>query len=114
MVQIILRVFPLLFAIRKMCSFDQQYLVIRLFLCFFLATGPSHGPIESGLVPGAQRYSYAEITAATDGFKKQIGLGGFGPVHYGRLSNGQQVAIKTLDINSSQGAQEFTNEVCFS
>ncbi|KAG0569923.1 hypothetical protein KC19_6G125300 [Ceratodon purpureus] len=72
---------------------------------------PSHKPIESGLVPGAQRYSYAEITAATNGFKKKIGSGGFGPVHYGRLSNGQEVAIKALDDSSQQGAQEFTNEV---
>ena len=78
-----------------------------------VATAPSHKPIESGLVPGAQRYSYAEITAATNGFKKKIGSGGFGPVHYGRLSNGQEVAIKALDDSSQQGAQEFTNEVRF-
>ena len=76
-----------------------------------VVTGPSHRPIESGLVPGAQRYSFADITAITNGFTKKIGSGGFGPVHYGRLPNGQEVAIKTLAINSHQGAQEFTNEV---
>lgn len=69
-----------------------------------VATGPS---------PGAQRYSYAEITAATNDFEKEIGKGGFGLVHYGRLSNGKEVAIKTLDSKSGQGAHEFTNEVRF-
>lgn len=32
-------------------------------------------------------------------------------MHYGRLSNGKEVAIKTLDSKSNQGAHEFTNEI---
>ena len=76
-----------------------------------MCEGQNHKPIESGLVPGAQRFSYAEIVAASSNFKDKIGSGGFGPVHYGRLPNGQEVAIKTLDEKSHQGAQEFTNEV---
>ena len=61
---------------------------------------------------GAQAYSYQEVVAATGNFKKEIGKGGFGPVFYGKLNNGQEVAIKVLDIASRQGSAEFFNEVC--
>jgi serine/threonine protein kinase len=40
-----------------------------------------------------------------------IGKGGFGPVYYGKLDNGQDVAIKELDVKSAQGPSEFFNEV---
>jgi exosome complex RNA-binding protein Rrp4 len=29
--------------------------------------------------------------------------GGLGPVYYGKLENGKKVAIKVLDVKSSQG-----------
>ncbi len=61
---------------------------------------------------GAKAYSYQEVVAATENFKKEIGRGGFGPVFYGKLSKGQEVAIKVLDIASRQGSTEFFNEVC--
>ncbi|CAM6041542.1 unnamed protein product [Sphagnum compactum] len=60
---------------------------------------------------GANPYSLAEVTIATDKFKTQIGRGGFGPVYYGKLEDGQEVAIKVLDVKSSQGPSEFFNEV---
>jgi hypothetical protein len=41
-----------------------------------------------------------------------IGKGGFGPVYYGKLEDGQDVAIKELDVKSTQGQFEFFNEVC--
>jgi hypothetical protein len=41
-----------------------------------------------------------------------IGKGGFGPVYYGKLEDGQDVAIKELDVKSTQGPFEFFNEVC--
>jgi hypothetical protein len=41
-----------------------------------------------------------------------IGKGGFGPVYYGKLEDGQDVAIKELDVQSTQGPSEFFNEVC--
>ena len=61
---------------------------------------------------GVQAYSYQEVVAATENFKKEIGKGGFGPVFYGKLNNRQEVAIKVLDIASRQGSAEFYNEVC--
>ncbi|CAM6066110.1 unnamed protein product [Sphagnum tenellum] len=60
---------------------------------------------------GANPYSLAEVTIATNNFKIQIGKGGFGPVYYGKLEDGQEVAIKILDAKSSQGPSEFFNEV---
>jgi hypothetical protein len=41
-----------------------------------------------------------------------IGKGGFGHVYYGKLEDGQDVAIKELDVKSTQGPSEFFNEVC--
>ncbi len=60
---------------------------------------------------GANPYSLAEVATATNNFKIQIGKGGFGPVYYGKLEDGKEVAIKVLDVKSSQGPSEFFNEV---
>ncbi|KAH9532394.1 hypothetical protein CY35_19G091000 [Sphagnum magellanicum] len=60
---------------------------------------------------GAKFYSLAEVTVASDNFKTMIGKGGFGHVYYGKLEDGQEVAIKVLDVKSTQGPSEFFNEV---
>ncbi|MED6112709.1 hypothetical protein PIB30_063973 [Stylosanthes scabra] len=56
---------------------------------------------------------FATIIAATNNFsdENKLGQGGFGPVYKGRLSNGQEVAVKRLSRNSLQGDLEFKNEV---
>ncbi|XP_029126519.1 cysteine-rich receptor-like protein kinase 25 [Cajanus cajan] len=56
---------------------------------------------------------FATIVAATNNFSdaNKLGQGGFGPVYKGRLSNGQEVAVKRLSRNSLQGDMEFKNEV---
>lgn len=64
-----------------------------------------------GSVQGAKPYSLPEITAATQNFNKKIGEGGFGPVYYGKLAGGKEVAVKVSDANSRQGVNEFNNEV---
>jgi hypothetical protein len=61
---------------------------------------------------GAKPFLFVEVVLPTDNFKIQIGRGGFGPVYYGKLDNGQEVAIKVRDVKSSQGPSEFLNEVC--
>ncbi|KAF8030099.1 hypothetical protein BT93_E2507 [Corymbia citriodora subsp. variegata] len=55
---------------------------------------------------------FGTIIAATDNFSdsKKLGEGGFGVVYKGQLSNGQEIAVKRLSQNSSQGIVEFKNE----
>ncbi|XP_042436012.1 receptor-like serine/threonine-protein kinase SD1-8 [Zingiber officinale] len=53
------------------------------------------------------------IAEATDNFwmNNKLGQGGFGPVYKGRLVEGQEIAVKRLSKTSSQGVDEFKNEV---
>ncbi|KAK1305044.1 Receptor-like serine/threonine-protein kinase SD1-8 [Acorus calamus] len=50
---------------------------------------------------------------ATDNFSdtNKIGEGGFGPVYKGSLKGDQKIAVKRLSRNSTQGPDEFKNEV---
>ncbi|KAK8467435.1 hypothetical protein PHAVU_007G050300 [Phaseolus vulgaris] len=56
---------------------------------------------------------FSTIMTATNNFSdaNRLGQGGFGPVYKGKLSNGQDVAVKRLCKNSLQGDIEFKNEV---
>ncbi|XP_050212580.1 cysteine-rich receptor-like protein kinase 10 isoform X3 [Mercurialis annua] len=55
----------------------------------------------------------ASIHLATDNFSESnfVGQGGFGPVYKGKLSDGNEVAVKRLASSSEQGTEEFTTEV---
>lgn len=57
------------------------------------------------------KYTLAQINAATNNYERLIGKGGFGLVYYGKLSSGQEVAVKVAAKGSSQGSREFLNEV---
>ncbi|KAH9571063.1 hypothetical protein CY35_02G073600 [Sphagnum magellanicum] len=53
-------------------------------------------------------------TTKTSGYlqmTKSSHRGGFGHVYYGKLEDGRDVAIKELDVKSTQGPSEFFNEV---
>ncbi|XP_060214107.1 probable LRR receptor-like serine/threonine-protein kinase At1g67720 isoform X2 [Lycium barbarum] len=52
-----------------------------------------------------------EIEEATEMFSKKIGKGSFGPVYYGRLGDGKEVAVKTMADSSSHGTKQFATEV---
>ncbi|KAH9567026.1 hypothetical protein CY35_03G008000 [Sphagnum magellanicum] len=58
-----------------------------------------------------QALTLTQIKQATQNFKTTIGIGGFGKVYYGKLVNGQEIAVKTLSTTSHQTKQEFFNEV---
>ncbi|ERN15232.1 hypothetical protein AMTR_s00056p00197980 [Amborella trichopoda] len=58
--------------------------------------------------PDATRaFTHAEIVKITNDFEKVIGKGGYGPVFYGCLENGHEVAVKLLSQESQQGYREF-------
>ncbi|XP_042501897.1 probable LRR receptor-like serine/threonine-protein kinase At1g67720 [Macadamia integrifolia] len=53
----------------------------------------------------------SDIEEATNNFSRKIGKGSFGPVYYGKMKDGKEVAVKILADASSHGNQQFTNEV---
>ncbi|KAM1089754.1 hypothetical protein FF1_017528 [Malus domestica] len=64
-------------------------------------------------VPNLKIFSIADVEAATDGFsiENKLGEGGYGPVYKGVLPDGQEIAVKKLSKASTQGFEEFKNEV---
>ncbi|CAO2823688.1 unnamed protein product [Amaranthus hypochondriacus] len=72
--------------------------------------------VEAGLdFTGAEIFQcdFVTLQAATNNFsdENKLGEGGFGGVYKGTLSNGQQIAVKRLSMNSSQGFEQFKNEI---
>ncbi|CAN0890131.1 G-type lectin S-receptor-like serine/threonine-protein kinase At4g27290, partial [Linum grandiflorum] len=58
-------------------------------------------------------FDLSTIVNATNNFanSNKLGEGGFGPVYMGKLSEGQEIAVKRLSKSSGQGIDEFMNEV---
>ncbi|XP_010247622.1 PREDICTED: cysteine-rich receptor-like protein kinase 10 [Nelumbo nucifera] len=67
---------------------------------------------EIGDVESLQ-FNLSTIIEVTNNFsdENKIGEGGFGSVYKGKLSGGQEIAVKRLSRSSGQGAVEFKNEV---
>ncbi|KAJ1689491.1 hypothetical protein LUZ63_013646 [Rhynchospora breviuscula] len=58
-----------------------------------------------------KRFGFSELMTVTNNLRDQIGIGGFGEVFKGRLQDGVEVAVKVRSESSSQGIQQFLNEV---
>ncbi|KAL3638342.1 hypothetical protein CASFOL_017713 [Castilleja foliolosa] len=58
-------------------------------------------------------YDLSTVNKATNNLSNEnkLGEGGFGPVYKGVLDDGKEVAVKRLSATSSQGVDEFKNEV---
>ncbi|XP_058072812.1 cysteine-rich receptor-like protein kinase 10 isoform X2 [Magnolia sinica] len=58
-------------------------------------------------------FNFGTLRAATNNFSddNKLGEGGFGPVYKGKLTDGQEIAVKRLSRRSSQGVKELKNEV---
>ncbi|XP_031274642.1 putative cysteine-rich receptor-like protein kinase 20 [Pistacia vera] len=69
----------------------------------------------SNSVPNLVEYTLNVIEAATNRFSvgNKLGQGGYGPVYKGILPDGQEIAVKKLSKTSTQGFEEFKNEVMF-
>ncbi|KAM7249756.1 hypothetical protein ACFE04_020188 [Oxalis oulophora] len=89
--------------------------------CFFagsikkwssVATPHKQQTPEPGL-ENVNRFTYDQLRIATHHFHptNKIGRGGFGTVYKGNLSNGRQIAVKTLSADSRQGVREFLAEI---
>ncbi|XP_031097388.1 G-type lectin S-receptor-like serine/threonine-protein kinase At4g27290 isoform X4 [Ipomoea triloba] len=59
------------------------------------------------------RFDWSTISRATNNFSvmNKLGQGGFGAVYKGALDGGEEIAVKRLSKNSTQGLEEFMNEV---
>ncbi|CAN6686394.1 unnamed protein product [Malus baccata var. baccata] len=59
------------------------------------------------------QFRLGPIETATNKFSddNKLGEGGFGAVFKGTLGNGHEIAVKRLSKSSTQGVQEFQNEV---
>ncbi|KAL8127218.1 hypothetical protein AgCh_014216 [Apium graveolens] len=58
-------------------------------------------------------FDFITLANATNGFSKdsKLGEGGFGPVYKGILDKRNEIAVKRLSKDSTQGPKEFKNEV---
>ncbi|KAI0529644.1 hypothetical protein KFK09_002198 [Dendrobium nobile] len=58
-------------------------------------------------------FDFGTIADATNNFSEdnELGEGGFGPVYMGKMDDGQEIAVKRLSKSSTQGLDEFKNEV---
>ncbi|KAJ9136271.1 hypothetical protein P3X46_033363 [Hevea brasiliensis] len=72
-----------------------------------------NGLIRSRNQPDLLFFDFGRILAATNNFSATniLGQGGFGSVYKGKLSNGQEIAVKRMSKNSRQGIEEFKTEV---
>ncbi|XP_039020160.1 cysteine-rich receptor-like protein kinase 26 [Hibiscus syriacus] len=92
--------------------------IIIIFVYFFLRARKRKEDIvetvdEEIINPESLQFDFATIRIATDNFsdENKLGQGGFGSVYKGKLSTGQDIAVKRLSRESGQGDLEFKNEV---
>ncbi|XP_022142352.1 cysteine-rich receptor-like protein kinase 29 isoform X2 [Momordica charantia] len=90
-------------------------LVLAMSIYTFLRSRKLRGKLETSDDDPINflQYDFKTIRDATDDFSTEnvLGQGGFGIVYKGKLSNGQEVAVKRLSRGSQQGDLEFKNEV---
>ncbi|GAV75591.1 Pkinase_Tyr domain-containing protein/Malectin_like domain-containing protein/LRR_8 domain-containing protein [Cephalotus follicularis] len=60
---------------------------------------------------GVAYITLSELEEATSYFSRRIGNGNFGPVFYGQMKDGKEVAVKMMADSSSHVTQQFVTEV---
>ncbi|XP_042498243.1 probable LRR receptor-like serine/threonine-protein kinase At1g67720 isoform X2 [Macadamia integrifolia] len=85
-------------------------------LCTTSKPSAAHSLVHGGSLmdegPDVAYYiTLSDLEEATQKFSRRIGKGSFGPVYYGKMKDGKEVAVKILDNATSHGNQQFVNEV---
>ncbi|KAM3701611.1 hypothetical protein ACB098_05G185700 [Castanea mollissima] len=93
-------------------------LIISISICIYLrATNPMKKAERKAdddiIVVESLQFDFGKVRVATQNFSNanKLGEGGFGTVYKVRLTTGEEIAVKRLYKNSSQGEVEFKNEV---
>ncbi|KAF3783576.1 putative serine/threonine-protein kinase [Nymphaea thermarum] len=78
-----------------------------------VASTENHVKQQAGFIQLGSKhvFTYVEIVKITRNFQTLIGDGGSGSVYYGRLNNGNDVAVKVLKDLEQQGSKQFVAEV---
>ncbi|KAG0618958.1 hypothetical protein M758_4G104500 [Ceratodon purpureus] len=103
-------------------GFFVMIIVIVLAIVYIKTRAPKYpqfgrkleGVDDPWVIPkGLRRFHLQELEKATKNFsqKHYLGMGGFGKVYRGFLSDGKVVAIKCASLQSAQGQKEFQNEL---
>ncbi|KAM1731811.1 hypothetical protein ACFX11_017648 [Malus domestica] len=94
------------------CFWQRELLKTRGMIVLGRSRSTSTSAVDSD-APNLKVYRFSSLKAATNNFSSEnkLGEGGFGPVYKGKLRRGQEIAVKRLSKTSTQGLQEFENEV---
>ncbi|BBN07993.1 hypothetical protein MPTK1_4g07920 [Marchantia polymorpha subsp. ruderalis] len=85
--------------------------VTLLLLCLYRRKKNGNSFATDQIPKTATGFTWKEIKSMTSDNKTLIGKGGFGAVYYGKLMDGEEVAVKIRSADSKQGSAEFLNEV---
>ncbi|EES14779.2 hypothetical protein BDA96_07G093300 [Sorghum bicolor] len=94
--------------------------VVAIFLCRRNKAKQKQNPQDNSISKEedmeyfeSERLNLVAIRAATNNFsdENKLGEGGFGEVFKGTLQDGEEIAVKRLSQNSSQGFHELKNEL---
>ncbi|CAA0308877.1 unnamed protein product [Arabidopsis thaliana] len=103
--------FPLVAVVASASAIAIVLVVLGVLFICLRRKPPSREAPHSSIETVKRRFTYSEVMAMTNNFKKIIGEGGFGIIYHGHLNDGQQVAVKVLSESSSQGYKQFKAEV---